>query len=124
MVSLTFTGQIYHSLGSAQQLSYTYMLLTSGISCCWSASYHCVFIASAFLVFELCYATHSSYTSVQSRLFEIARHWQQLMRAGRQHSQLLLYNHIQQLPSIRERSSVLYLGMATEILNLPHFCIT
>ena len=25
---------------------------------------------------------------------------------------------------IRERGSVLYLGMATEILNLPYFCIT
>jgi len=25
---------------------------------------------------------------------------------------------------IRERDSVLYLGMATEILNLPYFCIT
>ena len=29
-----------------------------------------------------------------------------------------------QLLCIRERGSVLYLGMATEILNLPHFCIT
>ena len=26
--------------------------------------------------------------------------------------------------TIRERGSVLYLGMATEILNLPYFCIT
>ena len=26
--------------------------------------------------------------------------------------------------SIRERGSVLYLGMATEILNLPHLCTT
>jgi len=25
---------------------------------------------------------------------------------------------------IRERGSVLYLGMVTEILNLPYFCIT
>ena len=25
---------------------------------------------------------------------------------------------------IRERGSVLYLGMATENLNLPYFCIT
>jgi len=42
---------------------------------------HCL----CFLVFELCYTTHSSYTSVQSRLFEIARHWQQLVCAGRQY---------------------------------------
>ena len=28
------------------------------------------------------------------------------------------------IKAIRERGSVLYLGMATEILNLPYFCIT
>ena len=103
MVSLTFTGQIHHSLGNAQQLSYTYMLLTSGISCCWSALCHCVFVASCFLVFELCYTILTVATPVfKAGCLKSNGTGSNLCVLEDNISQLLFYNHIQQLPSIEK----------------------